>query len=154
DVHALWHGFYPIICAPCETLAPLALQRLLEQGADPNQRGTGDYAGTPLDMVIGTYARASARQHECVNLLIEAGAASRFDGLPTLEIHRGRLSVLAVWLEQHPDMVRQRFPELDYGGTAHRALDLKGTTLLHVAAEYCEAEAALMLLDHGADPNA
>jgi ankyrin repeat protein len=154
DVNALWHGFYPIICAPCETLAPRALQRLLEAGADPNRRGTGDYAGTPLDMVIGTYARSSTAQHECVNLLIEAGATSRFDGLPTLEIHRGRLSLLAVWLEQHPDMVLQRFPALDYGSTASRALDLKGATLLHVAAEYCETEAAQILLEHGAAPNA
>jgi ankyrin repeat protein len=153
-VNARWNGHYPIIAAPCETLAPRALQWLLEHGADPNLRGTDPYAGTPLDMVVGTYARGSTRQHECANLLIVAGGTSRFDGLPTLEIHRGRLSLLVVWLEEHPALVNHRFPELDYGGTAHRALDLKGTALLHVAAEYCEAEAARMLLDHAADVNA
>lgn len=153
-VNARWNGHYPILCAPCETLAPRALRWLLDHGADPNLRGTDPHAGTPLDMVIGTYARGSTEQHECANLLIEAGATSRFDSLPTLEIHRGRLSLLAVWLEEHPALANHRFPELDYGGTAHRALDLKGTTLLHVAAEYCEAEAARMLLDHGAEVNA
>ena len=35
DVNALWGGNYPIICAPCETLAPRALKWLLEHGADP-----------------------------------------------------------------------------------------------------------------------
>jgi ankyrin repeat protein len=50
--------------------------------------------------------------------------------------------------------VNRRFPELDYGGTAHRGLNLKGGTLLHTAAEYCEAEAARVLIEHGADVNA
>ncbi len=154
EVNARWHGTYPILCAPCETLAPQSLQWLLDHGADPNLRGTDPHAGTALDMVIGTYSRGHARQHECANLLIEAGGASRFAGLPTLEIHRGRLSLLARWLEEHPALVSHRFPELDYGGTAHRALNLKGTTLLHVAAEYCETEAARMLIEHGADVNA
>src|SRR5437868_14022 len=36
DVNALWDGRYPIVCAPCETLAPKALKWLLEHGADPN----------------------------------------------------------------------------------------------------------------------
>jgi ankyrin repeat protein len=33
-------------------------------------------------------------------------------------------------------------------------LTLRGTTLLHVAAEYCSLEAATLLLDRGADINA
>jgi ankyrin repeat protein len=87
-------------------------------------------------------------------LLIEVGGASRYDSLPSIEIHRGRLELLAVWLREHPDLIQRRYPELEYGGTAHRRLDLKGGTLLHVAAEYCEAEAARLLLDLGADVNA
>ena len=35
-----------------------------------------------------------------------------------------------------------------------RGLTLQGGTLLHVAAEYCNAEAARLLLDHGAEVNA
>src|SRR5215468_5966237 len=35
NVNALWNGYFPIICAPCETLAPRALKWLLDHGADP-----------------------------------------------------------------------------------------------------------------------
>jgi ankyrin repeat protein len=154
DVNARWHGHYPIIHGPCECLAPRALRWLLEHGADPDLPGFDPYPGTALDMVIGTYARGHTTQHECANLLIEAGATSRYDGLPTLPIHRGRLDLLALWLQENPDEVNRRFPELDYGGTAHRSLNLKGGTLLHTAAEYCEAEAARVLIEHGADVNA
>src|SRR4051812_40937418 len=33
DVNAVWHGRYPIICGPCECLAPRALKWLAEHGA-------------------------------------------------------------------------------------------------------------------------
>jgi hypothetical protein len=36
DVNAAWHGVYPIIFAPCETLDERALAWLLRHGADPN----------------------------------------------------------------------------------------------------------------------
>jgi ankyrin repeat protein len=44
--------------------------------------------------------------------------------------------------------------ELDFGGTAMRRLRLSGATLLHVAAEYCDVDAARLLVDRGADVNA
>ena len=50
--------------------------------------------------------------------------------------------------------MHRRFPELDWGSTAYRRLTLRGATLLHVAAEYGNAEAARLLLDRGADVNA
>jgi len=49
--------------------------------------------------------------------------------------------------------VRQRFSELDFGTTGARLLKLRGATLLHVAAEYGNVEAAKVLLEHGADVN-
>jgi ankyrin repeat protein len=48
----------------------------------------------------------------------------------------------------------RRFPELDCGTTNERMLTLRGATLLHVAAEYGDLEAARLLLDRGADVNA
>src|SRR5262245_26741614 len=57
DVDAVWNGYYPIICAPCECLAPGALKWLLEHGANP--RVVSTKYGSPLSMVVGTYARAS-----------------------------------------------------------------------------------------------
>ncbi|MFN2514214.1 MAG: ankyrin repeat domain-containing protein, partial [Pyrinomonadaceae bacterium] len=38
DVNALWHGHFPIIFAPCESLDPTALKWLLDHGANPNCR--------------------------------------------------------------------------------------------------------------------
>ena len=38
DVDALWHGSFPIIFAPCESLDPVALEWLLRHGANPNCR--------------------------------------------------------------------------------------------------------------------
>ena len=58
DVNALWHGHFPIIFAPCESLDPAALQWLLDHGANPNCRDHGyeisghPYPGTALDYVI------------------------------------------------------------------------------------------------------
>ena len=36
DVNALWHGHFPIIFAPCESMDPAALKWLLDHGANPN----------------------------------------------------------------------------------------------------------------------
>jgi ankyrin repeat protein len=52
------------------------------------------------------------------------------------------------------DLVHRRFHELDFGATGYRRLSLHNATLLHVAAEYGNVEAARLLLDRGADINA
>jgi ankyrin repeat protein len=51
-------------------------------------------------------------------------------------------------------LIVKRFPELDFGSTGYRRLRLGGTTLLHVAAEYGNLEAAQLLVERGADVNA
>src|SRR5688572_19647759 len=66
DVNARWHGHFPIIFAPCESVDPAALQWLLDYGANPNCRDHGftvgdhAYPGTALDYVIASYARSPA----------------------------------------------------------------------------------------------
>jgi ankyrin repeat protein len=153
DVNAVWAGRFPIIFAPCETLAPKALQWLIDHGANPNCADPARvYPDTALDFVIQVYARSPLRV-ECIDILIKAGGTTRYDSLPLLDLLRNRIDRLAAHLDADPGLVSRRFPELDFGSTGARRLTLRGATLLHVAAEYGNVEAARLMLDRGADVN-
>jgi ankyrin repeat protein len=154
DVNAEWNGYFPIIFAPCETVEPAPIKWLLERGANPNCDKPGrKYPGTALDYVIGTYGRSN-ELGACIELLLEAGGVTKHNVPPVLDLLRGRLDHLAEKLDADPALVRRRFPELDFGVTGRRSLSLRGTTLLHVAAEYGNVDAVRLLLDCGADVNA
>jgi len=154
DVNAEWNGYFPIIFAPCETVEPAPIKWLLEHGANPNCAKPGrKYPGTALDYVIGTYGR-SAQLGACIDLLLASGGVTKHNVSPVLNLLRGRLDQLAQQLDADRELVYQRFPELDFGVTGRRRLSLRGATLLHVAAEYGNVEAASLLLERGADVNA
>jgi hypothetical protein len=153
DVNALWNGYFPILFAPCETVEPAALKWLLDHGADPNcPAPRPKYPGTALDYVIGTYGR-SPQLCACIDILLEAGGVTKHNVPPVLDLLRGRLDRLAEQLDGDPSLLHRRFPELDFGVTGTRLLTLRGATLLHVAAEFGNIEAATLLLDRGADVN-
>ena len=160
DVNALWHGQFPIIFAPCESLDPVALKWLLDHGANPNCRDHGyeisghSYPGTALDYVIASYARSPERLSACIDILLEAGGTTKYDAPAVLQLLRGRLDRLVELIDADPALVHRRFPELDCGQTGGRNLLLQGGTLLHVAAEYGNPTAAALLLDKGADIDA
>jgi ankyrin repeat protein len=160
DVNALWHGHFPIIFAPCESLDPAALRWLLDHGANPNCRDHVNemsghpYPGTALDYVIASYARDPRRLSSCIDILLQAGGVTRYDVPGVLPLLRGRLDGLAEQIHSDPALVTRRFPELDCGMTGGRSLTLQGGTLLHAAAEYGHPAAAALLLDGGADVNA
>ncbi len=160
DVNALWHGHFPIIFAPCESLDPAALRWLLDHGANPNCREHGyeisghSYPGTALDYVIAGYVRSSERLSACIDILLEASGQTRYDTPAVMAVLRGRLNTLAELIDAEPGLVNRRFPELDCGQTGGRSLLLQGGTLLHVAVEYGNTAAATLLLDRGADVNA
>jgi ankyrin repeat protein len=160
DVNAMWHGHFPIIFAPCESMDPAALKWLLDHGANPNRRDHGyeitghPYPGTALDYLVAGYARSLERLSACIEVLLEAGGETRYNTPAVLALLRSRIETLAGLINAEPELVNQRFPELDCGQTGGRSLLLQGGTLLHVAAEYGNVAAAALLLAHGADVNA
>jgi hypothetical protein len=160
DVDARWHGRFPIIFAPCESLDPAALKWLLDHGANPNchdhgyESGGHSYPGTALDYAVASYARSPQRLGTCIDLLLAAGGATRYDAPGVLPLLRGRLDGLAALIDADGAAVNRRFSELDCGQTGGRGLLLRGGTLLHLAAEYGHPAAAALLLDRGADVNA
>jgi len=150
DVNARYAGRFPIVFAPCETLNPRALAWLLAHGADPNPPGAEK---TALDYVIGTYSR-SRTLTACIDLLVRAGARTRYREPAVLAILRESTDELASLLRADPSLVHARFDALDFGATAERGLTLRGGTLLHVAAEFGSVASARVLLDRGADVDA
>lgn len=156
DVNALWHGTYPIVCAPCEALAPESLRWLLAHGANPL---IPSQYGTAPAMVIGTYSRQSESKHACLEAMAQAGVA--LPDTPTMALHRGRIDLLEQHLKFDPRLLRRQFSEteiypLELGlkpGESLTATPVDGATLLHLAMEYDELEIARWLLEQGADPN-
>jgi ankyrin repeat protein len=153
DVNAAWRGGFPVLSSPCETLDPVSLQWLLDHGADPNF-GDNPRLGTALDYLLGTYLRDTNNLRACIDILLAAGGKSKYNAPAVMAVIRGREGELATLLDSDPQLVHQRFPALDFGVTASRMLTLRGTTLLHVAAEFGNLAAARLLLDRGADVNA
>ncbi len=160
DVNAVWHGHYPVLFAPCETLDPESLRWLLQHGADPNC-GTASqwedeqqsYPGTALDYVLGTYVRGKDALNKSIKILQDAGGLTRFDEPGVLATVIGDTKAVGDLLRQDSSVLQRRYSSLDFGITGGRMLTLKGATLLHVAIEFGQVETAELLLNAGADVN-
>jgi ankyrin repeat protein len=154
DVNARWNGNFPIVFAACEALQPKSLQWLLDHGATPDCADPAHgITQSALDCAIGTYAR-SPRQAACIEILVSAGASTKYQEPALLDLLCGRTDRIAAHLDRDPSLVHRRFADFDFGSTAGRGLTLRGATLLHVAAEYGCVDAARLLIDRGADVNA
>jgi ankyrin repeat protein len=158
NVNAVWNGYYPIICGPCECLAPGALKWLLAHGANP--RVMSSKYGAPIAMVIGTYDRRASAKHACLEVFAQHGFA--LPDTPCMALHRGRIDLLAEHLQRDRRLLARRFteqeifpPELGLGpGDGLHLTPVTGTTLLHLAIEYDDLEVAEWLLDSGAGADA
>jgi ankyrin repeat protein len=161
DVNAAFQGHYPILFAACETLEPVTMRWLLDHGADPDcgdaarwfDRGI-PHPGTASDYVAGSYARETDRLRACIDLLLASGGSSKHKESAVWSVVRGRISELAELLDADRSLISRRFSGLDFGTTGSRMLTLRGTTLLHVAAEYQNLEVVQFLVERGADVNA
>lgn len=149
DVNARWHGTFPILFAPCESLCVESLQWLLEHGADPNIEPV-----SALDYLLSTYLREADRLRACYHCLSNAGARTKYQEPSVIAIMTHDREVLKALLDGDSTLIARHFEGLDFGHTAGRLLTLEGATLLHVAAEYNNVEAATVLLDRGANINA
>lgn len=158
DVNGLCWGWFPVLFTPCENLEPEPLKWLLDHGADPNRGNPIDVLhvrpGTALDYAIATYPRAPERLTACIDILLAAGAHTRYDLPGILPILRNRTSELAALLDADADLVHRRYSELDCRHSGDLLFTLRGASLLHVAAEYGFFDATRLLLDRGADVNA
>jgi len=154
DVNGRCWGWFPLLFFPCENLEPESLKVLLDHGADPNRGVRHDPGTTALDYVVSTYPRDPPRLSACIELLLAAGARTRYDVPGVLAILRGRNDELSALLDADPSLVNRRYPELDCGASGGRLMTVRGGTLLHVAAEYGFVDACRILLDRGADVNA
>jgi len=161
NVNAAWHDVYPVVFAPCETLDPIALEWLLQHGADPDcgkasewQSKGQSHPGTALDFVLGTYVRNKGALVQCIHLIQNAGGLSQYDEPGVIAAICGDSTEIDTLLRNDPSIVDRRYPSLNIGNTAGRLLTLKGATLLHVAAEFGQVEIAKQLLEAGANIDA
>jgi ankyrin repeat protein len=158
DVNARWSGSYPIICGPCECLAPKSLQWLIAHGADMHV-ASDDY-GACVEMLISTYSREPQGKHACLEVFAAAGFALP-DSAP-MAVHRGRIDLLEACLAREPSLLERRFAESEIypaelgirPGRGLHGAPLAGGTLLHMAVEFQELEIADWLIERGANVNA
>jgi ankyrin repeat protein len=157
------HGASPgpgTIMGSCETLNAEGFRFLAEMGAPlTDERGN---RLAPLAMVLETYGRNSAGKHAILKILSEHGYT--YPDTPMMAFHQGNVAQLEDYLRRDPQLIERRFayreiypPELgcaDDGRSGLHWTPIDGTTLLHLAIDFSEAEIFDLLLSRGADVNA
>jgi hypothetical protein len=144
---------------PAYTLSASGTRLMLELGA--RLRDDDGRSLAPIAVVLESDSRKPAEKHEILELYAQHGVA--LPDTPTMALHRGRIDLLADHLRRDPDLLRRTFsheeiypPDLGCGDevSATQGTPLKGTTLLHLCADYDELEVARWLIERGMDVNA
>lgn len=140
------------------TLSATGTQLALELGARAVDENGKRLA--PVDLVLETDSRNPEAKHRILELYVQHGLT--LPDTPVMALHRGRLDLLEDHLQRDPELLQRTFaheeiypPELGCHDEvlATQGTPLKGTTLLHLCADYDELEIARWLLDRGMDPD-
>ena len=140
------------------TLSATGTQLAVELGAKVIDENGKRLA--PVDIVLETDSRKPEAKHRILELYVEHGLT--LPDTPVMALHRGRIDLLEDHLRRDPELLRRTFtheeiypPEFGCHDEvlATQGTPLKGTTLLHLCADYDELEIAHWLLDKGMDPN-
>lgn len=144
---------------PAYTLSVSGTIFALEAGA-PVRDASGSRLA-PVDVVLETDARNPLAKHQILELYGRHGL--ELPDTPTMALHRGRIDLLEDHLRRDPGLLTRTFsheeiypPEMGCHDDvlATHGTPLKGTTLLHVCADYDELEIARWLIARGMDVNA
>ena len=115
----------------------------------------------PVDVVLETDSRNPSAKHEILEMYVQHGL--ELPDTPVMALHRGRLDLIEKHLKRDPRLLERTFsheeiypPEMGCHDeiSATQGTPLKGTTLLHLCADYDEIEIARWLLERGMDPDA
>ena len=115
----------------------------------------------PVDVVLETDSRKPDAKHGILEMYAAHGV--ELPDTPVFALHRGRIDLLADHLRRDPTLLTRTFaheeiypPALGCHDevNATQGTPLKGTTLLHLCADYDEIDIARWLIEHGADVNA
>lgn len=140
------------------TLSATGTQLALELGAKLFDENGNSLAA--VDVVLETDSRKPEAKHRILELYVQHGLT--LPDTPVMALHRGRIDLLAEHLRRDPQLLSRTFtheeiypPELGCHDEvlATQGTPLKGTTLLHLCADYDEIEIARWLLERGMDPN-
>jgi Ankyrin repeats (many copies) len=143
---------------PAYTLSVPGTQLMLEMGVRVRDENGKRLAA--VDVVLETDSRDPASKHRILELYVEYGF--ELPDTPTMALHRGRIDLLEEHLRRDPGLLNRTFtheeiypPEMGCHDeiNATQGTPLKGTTLLHLCADYDEIEIAKWLIEKGADVN-
>jgi hypothetical protein len=139
---------------PAYTLSTGGTALLLELGA--RVVGPDGERLAPVDVVLESDSRRPADKHAILEMYVQHGLA--LPDTPTMALHRGRIDLLEAHFRRDPTLLTRTFSHEEIYPPALGCHDevqatqgtpLKGTTLLHLAADYDELEIAGWLLDQG-----
>jgi hypothetical protein len=143
---------------PAYTLSASGTALMLELGA-PVVGANGEPLAA-VDVVLESDSRDPEAKHAILEMYVQRGLV--LPDTPTMALHRGRIDLLEAHLRRDPALLKRTFSHEEIYPPEFRCHDdvqatqgtpLRGTTLLHMCADYDELEIARWLLEKGMSTN-